>query len=229
MLEMDLKKIIDPKLPLFFLTLKDKNKPIFIRRVYPQSLLVDLHPEMIQTSKIKGFVVAESGQGILEFEANLKLDKLDQEHFDVVEIYIISGSLKKTNRRQSYRLTWASPISAKLITQNNQEIIAKILNLSAEGILFSDEGKLASDEIYQLHLDLDEHTLLNFPIQMFAKREVSNFDPKKQHPAFFLERQGSWNKKTIREKEKELIVRFINKKLQTERKLEKERNESKSK
>lgn len=212
----------DPVHPFFYLTLGNKTKPILIRRLHKLDLMIDVHEEIKKTGKVRGFLVAKDGQGILEIEGKPNASALTEERFDVMTICIDESSMKLTNRRQFVRLIYNPPVSITL-KDDSAELSVDAFNISAGGLCVIPNAGIIPDKIYLLtyapsnefHLEcgvqfipprnLDQNLISHPPYQV-----LTGATPLVQIGLFTTEKNIT-NYPIVDEKKQEMILRYINK------------------
>lgn len=150
----DIREILEPTTRYLFLDCEGVVEACLIRSVFKDSVLV-YHQSSPFKSKtpLKGFFVAASGRGIVQFHAQCQREKGIKSALALYRVAIDLPGLVLVNRRVFIRHAYERPVPI-LFEFEGKPVKARLVNISEGGLRMDLNDTLPSNVVFEFQLTL---------------------------------------------------------------------------
>ncbi|MCP5464574.1 MAG: PilZ domain-containing protein [Deltaproteobacteria bacterium] len=222
---LDLHEQAEAQQRYFYLTLTDITKPITLRRIGKDHILIDAHKEVLSLGLVRGFILAKNDTGIIRFDAKLAKDEGSDEKFDIIRLDVDAGSLALDNNREFCRLPFLEERIPCLLHHDSKKIKAELHNISAGGFSIKTKSKLDLESVWDLSVTIPSYSN---KMEEFSVMVVHVFPdeylegPENIYGTAFLRRPSEGHAHVINDEKEEAIIKYVNQQLIERRKKKKE-------
>lgn len=151
----DLREVLKDAHAFFFLLKGEEVERLRMWDILPDSIVIDVPLDSPLRKVILGYIPTLMGNAIYEIEGNISDEQLPDQMEDTLRVIVDPKNAKKVNRRLFPRYSFAPPLDAKIIPENDEEIAAGIINLSAGGLRVEVPSQLKPDMEYTFEFDVN--------------------------------------------------------------------------
>ncbi len=150
----DLREILEPTTRYLFLECDGVVEACLIQSVFKESFLVYHHSSpFISKSLVKGFFVAASGRGIVQFSAQCRRERRTKSTLSLYRVVLDLKGLVLINRRLFIRHAYERPVPI-LFDFEGRPIKARLVNISEGGLRIDLNDILPSNVVFEFQLTL---------------------------------------------------------------------------
>lgn len=156
---LDLREILIDAHAHFFFLKGEGAQRVRLWQILPTSVVIDKPKNAPMRRTVLGYVPTIDGAGVYEIQGNVDTTALPDQMPNTIRVNISPDGIKKVNRRQYPRVSFAPPLEATATAENEKERIpVRIVNLSAGGLRIESNVKMSPKKtfLFQFRIEIDE-------------------------------------------------------------------------